>query len=1569
MSGNWLDLSSTSNRYISTYVKGFVDMSGGNLLLRNNNIIVNSGDISLNGRLSVNFDSSLNGNTFFKQNITTGGVIQQNTSSIQNASYISVDYDTFVSTIPRLAVANAFTNDNSFNNNVDIIGDTEMRGNLRVLQNFTSIGDVSFGGNLFIGNDVSINDNLFVKNDTSMNSRLFVGSDVSLGGKLFVRGDISMNSRLFVGSDVSLGGKLSVNSDASFNNNVFIGNDLSINDSLYVKNDVTFGKGLIVATDVSINGKLFIGGDLSLNGKWFFGSDVSASGKLFVQGDGSFNGNLLVGGNGAMNGNLTVGSLPDGAITSSNFDTITKTPNYTNIVTGSIDASWNDVAISSTGEVIAAVGNATNSNSQNIYISTNYGTTFNAVIPPGLSGTTNNWSNLVMSGNGQVIVGSITTSSTGLNSSSLYVSQNRGTSFTQVLPNDITAANNVPFQTTTISSTGQYILAAANSTASSQNLYVSSNFGKVFNAITPTNLSGVTAWSSVAMSSDGKHMAGVISNTATVSGNVYVSNDYGQIFTGKACTGVTSNMSSIAISSNGQIMAATVNGGVLSGNIYVSSNYGSSFVNKPVITAANVTCNWQKITMSNDGKFMVAIANGSNAAGYSRAYISRDFGNNFAAITGTLNFDASWNDVTMSADGRYILLDISGNTNTNSTNIYYSSDYGSNFISTTLGTGGTNPYWSQIRVSADGNYWVAGINQTTAAGPTNRLYVSQATISTSTNGGTWSSFTNQPKQLNVQGTINPITLIDNSVLLTAQPALNYSSFGESWSQLIGVVGSFSGPLYTGLYPMSVATSANGQYIVTASPGTGQIITSSTYGSSISSSFSPTSVYEYWESIAISSSAQYQTAVIDGSANVNGNFYLNAADSSCIYVSMDYGVTYKPVVVSGVSNATSWQEVSVSSTGQYQTAIAKGEPNGNVYLSPDYGRTWSPTNTGASANSIWSSVSMNATGQYQIVTVANGAVYNTRTYGSSWSSVSSIGTANWSASTVSTTGQYQVVCANGGNIWLSNNFGSSWNQVTGLSNQVTPSLSWNGLAVTSNGQYMLATVYNSKIYYSSNYGQTWNQSSSDSQPWSSISVSSTGQFANATSLTGDIYNMTLGFPGTLPSNPATSNVTGALTAGSISSIGALSAGSVSVTSGDSTINAITSKSGSSGNVGINNSSPNYQLDIINNSANSFAVNINQTNINNLCLRMTNPSNTINTTMFSPYLSAGGFNNITKANDVGFFWGNAADSATGGFVIAPWKATASGLRIDSAGNIDICGNAIISGDATIIANVRATKYTFNDIIDVYIAKYVDNIGFYGSNNALNGFIEDDTNVDAIDFTGQHRAFVKNVHVDTLECFIGLIVVADNNKYFSIDNHVETGLNSIKINESIPFCSLSKKENDKRVFGVISGAEDTENRVYSTGKFFSVFKKQVGDTRIHINSLGEGAIWVSNKNGNLESGDYITSSSIPGYGMKQDSEYLCNYTVAKITMDCDFNPLYQHTQTILRDSNGNNILDNNNEIKWTDKVDSSGNFVYEYAYELRYVLPDGTIITKEQYDIKKGNNESVYIAAFVGSTYHCG
>jgi len=170
--------------------------------------------------------------------------------------------------------------------------------------------------------------------------------------------------------------------------------------------------------------------------------------------------------------------------------------------------------------------------------------------------------------------------------------------------------------------------------------------------------------------------------------------------------------------------------------------------------------------------------------------------------------------------------------------------------------------------------------------------------------------------------------------------------------------------------------------------------------------------------------------------------------------------------------------------------------------------------------------------------------------------------------------------------------------------------------------------------------------------------------------------------------------------------------------------------------------------------------------------------------------------------------------------------------------------------------------------------------------------------INFTGQHRTFIKDIPFTVAGEFEGLIVSADQNKYIKMSGGIEAGSNAITTNESLPVVSISTKVNDKKCFGVISASEDPETRKEEFGNFVSISEKELGDTRVYVNSVGEGAIWVTNINGPLESGDYITTSNVAGYGMKQDSEFLANYTVAKITMDCDFAPATQPIQTIKKE-----------------------------------------------------------------------
>ena len=122
--------------------------------------------------------------------------------------------------------------------------------------------------------------------------------------------------------------------------------------------------------------------------------------------------------------------------------------------------------------------------------------------------------------------------------------------------------------------------------------------------------------------------------------------------------------------------------------------------------------------------------------------------------------------------------------------------------------------------------------------------------------------------------------------------------------------------------------------------------------------------------------------------------------------------------------------------------------------------------------------------------------------------------------------------------------------------------------------------------------------------------------------------------------------------------------------------------------------------------------------------------------------------------------------------------------------------------------------------------------------------------------------------------------------------------KIDKKLEKINIKNTENDKSVFGVVAYQSSAS---YKINKF-------------KVNSLGEGAIWITNKNGNLEIGDYISSSTITGYGQKQNDDILHNYTVAKITCNCDFSLKKKIKQKIITISNENYIIDSieSNQIK---------------------------------------------------------
>ena len=171
------------------------------------------------------------------------------------------------------------------------------------------------------------------------------------------------------------------------------------------------------------------------------------------------------------------------------------------------------------------------------------------------------------------------------------------------------------------------------------------------------------------------------------------------------------------------------------------------------------------------------------------------------------------------------------------------------------------------------------------------------------------------------------------------------------------------------------------------------------------------------------------------------------------------------------------------------------------------------------------------------------------------------------------------------------------------------------------------------------------------------------------------------------------------------------------------------------------------------------------------------------------------------------------------------------------------------------------------------------FQSRNNIATAFT-DEFDPSIINFTGQHRCTGVFPSGQNIEALVGRIVVSTG-EYSDLYNKKR-----VTINEAIPIVRLCNARNDKRVFGVISDEETNDMiREHKIGFIRFSAKKKKRNKKYMINSVGEGGIWVCNINGGFENGDMITSSGMMGYGMRQDSDLCHNYTVAKITCDCNF------------------------------------------------------------------------------------
>ena len=154
--------------------------------------------------------------------------------------------------------------------------------------------------------------------------------------------------------------------------------------------------------------------------------------------------------------------------------------------------------------------------------------------------------------------------------------------------------------------------------------------------------------------------------------------------------------------------------------------------------------------------------------------------------------------------------------------------------------------------------------------------------------------------------------------------------------------------------------------------------------------------------------------------------------------------------------------------------------------------------------------------------------------------------------------------------------------------------------------------------------------------------------------------------------------------------------------------------------------------------------------------------------------------------------------------------------------------------------------------------------------------------------------------------------------------------------PIVALSNVNMDKAWYGVVS------DKITDTNDYDTL-----------IDTKGDTQIWVTDIGGPLESGDLLTTSNVsPGFTQKQSDDIVRNYTVAKMTQDCDFTEPVQRAIRVPRQELSNvtyYIAQHETIISKSDydQIGKEGGKTTETVSEYRKNEGDEFGIAQEEYD----------------------
>ena len=253
-----------------------------------------------------------------------------------------------------------------------------------------------------------------------------------------------------------------------------------------------------------------------------------------------------------------------------------------------------------------------------------------------------------------------------------------------------------------------------------------------------------------------------------------------------------------------------------------------------------------------------------------------------------------------------------------------------------------------------------------------------------------------------------------------------------------------------------------------------------------------------------------------SMSLNGQYQIALNEQNLVYVSNDYGVTWTNTsdgLPASFDSSLGWKFSAMSDNG-FIIFLAQSNGQLALYRANPYVDVWQPSFVSLPQIYVFEAlmgIAMDGTGQTFAYWPRYDMLYLSHNYGYSWIQKLSIpetylNTYNVFTMSRNTKSKVVVVSVNKKNIlYITYNHGVTWNRVQGPG---APTNYWVSLSCSGTGQYISGILSGSAIsengvYLSSDYGQTWTMIYSIQSEI--VSINSAGNYLiSVSSISNDLY---------------------------------------------------------------------------------------------------------------------------------------------------------------------------------------------------------------------------------------------------------------------------------------------------------------------------------------------------------------------------------------------------------------------------------------------------------------------------------